>query len=304
MSLVQMNCKNCGAPLEKQGGEYVCKHCGARVLSVLDASVETGAEVIGAEEFERELQKRKSAFAVDFGTGYRVFEGATEVINGQIRQAARFLQSGKSYAVEEALRGVPDTVFAAERLRLLAAIGAKDEAELSYWAGNLHKTLHFERVLALADHEQRRVYERLAEVCAENARIAREIGEGMRLVEAQAYEDAERYGAVMCAKFAACARAWELLIAARCGRDRAYDPSADLAKCRRCPDFSMAFGEPLEGEDLPRSLSPLILERWREMKRKKQATSKWKGKFIGGLITAAGIALLVVIWTLIEKALS
>ena len=66
----------------------------------------------------------------------------------------------------------------------------------------------------------------------------------------------------------------------------------------------MAFGEPLEGEDLPRSLSPLILERWREMKRKKQATSKWKGKFIGGLITAAGIALLVVIWTLIEKALS
>lgn len=93
MSLVQMNCKNCGAPLEKQGGEYVCKHCGARVLSVLDASVEAGAEVIGSEEFERELQKRKSAFAVDFGNGYRVFEGATEVINGRFVRRRAFCRA-------------------------------------------------------------------------------------------------------------------------------------------------------------------------------------------------------------------
>lgn len=300
MALVQMNCKNCGAPLERQGDAYVCPHCGSRVLDILDASVEAGADIVTPAEFGERLKAQKTAFVVDFGDTLRAFDAQTEAWNAQLRQALRLLQARKDYAVEEALRGVPDTLFAAERLRLLADVGARDEAELACWSGDLRSRPHFERVCATGDFEQKRLYERIAEECAENARIGKEIARGKVLLDSEAFADAERYAAVMCAQYPTDARAWELLIAARCGKDGEYDPQHDLSYFFRCPNCEIVYGVPLEGETLPRTLSPAVRDRVRAIASKKGSRSAPLRKVLAGVIVLAGIGVLALVWALIE----
>lgn len=304
MSFVQMNCKNCGAPLERQGDAYVCGHCGARVINILDADILAEGEVIGAAEFERKLKEQKELLVFEIGDTVRAFDAETEVVNAQLRQAARDLRDGKMYKVDETLRGVSDTVFAAERLRLLADAGARDETELAYWSGDLKKNRHFERVCALGDFEQKRVYERLAEICAENERAGKEIARGAALLNAQAYEDAEKYAAAMCAQYPTDARAWELLIAARCGKEESYDPSHDLKYFFRCPNERVLYGDPLEGETLPRTVSPVIADRLRAVRSKRNARSGLLRKVIGSVAVAVTLGILALVWALIENVFS
>lgn len=303
MPYVQMNCKNCGAPLERQGDIFFCSHCGARVLRVLDAKIEAGQDIVSLEEFEKAAQEQKEILAIDPGDGLRRFDAGSGLLNAQLKQASIFLHDGKPYAAEEALEGVPDTIFAAERLRLLAQTGAKDELSLSFWAGDLRALDHFERVLALADFEQKRVYERIAAACEENKKITDKIAQGNKLMKAQAYEDAERYAAVMCGFYPAKSRAWELLIAARCAKDENYDPAHDLEFFLRCPDFEMTYGRPLSGV-LPQNVSPIIRDRVRKIEGKKQKSAAFWKKAVASLITLAGLAVLAIVWALLEKLFS
>ena len=185
MPYIQMNCKNCGAPLERQGDSFVCGHCGSRVFRILDAKIEAGQDILSREEFEKALQEQKNTAGADLGDGLRRFDAGSGLLNAQLKQASVLLHDGKPYAVEEALEGVPDTIFAAECLRLLAQTGAKDEQSLSLWAGDLRSSEHFERVMALADFEQKRVYERIAAV------IGR--GEGVTPAMAQRIKTEIRY---------------------------------------------------------------------------------------------------------------
>lgn len=303
MPYIQMNCKNCGAPLERQGDSFVCGHCGSRVFRILDAKIEAGQDILSREEFEKALQEQKNTAGADLGDGLRRFDAGSELLNAQLKQASVLLHDGKPYAVEEALEGVPDTIFAAERLRLLAQTGAKDEQSLSMWAGDLRSSEHFERVMALADFEQKRVYEHIAAVCEENKKIADEIAQGNKLMKAQAYEDAERYAAVMCGFYPAKSRAWELLIAARCAKDKNYDPARDLEFFMRCPDFEMTYGRPLDGV-LPQNVSPIIRDRVRETERKKQKSAAFWKKAVTSAITLAGLAVLALVWAFLEKLFS
>lgn len=301
MPYIQMNCKNCGAPLERQGDIFVCSHCGTRVLRILDAKIEAGQDIVSREEFEAAAQEQK--LTEDLGDGLRRFDVGSALLNAQLKQASIFLHDGKPYAAEEALEGVPDTIFAAERLRLLAQAGAKDEQSLSCWAGDLRSLDHFERTMALADFEQKRVYEHLAAVCAENKKIADEIAQGNKLLKSEAYEDAERYAAVMIGFYPAKSLAWELLIAARCGKDENYDPAHDLGFFLRCPDFEMTYGRPLSGV-LPQNVSPIIRDRVRETERKKQKSAAFWKKAVFSVITLAGLAVLALVWAVLEKLLS
>ncbi len=304
MPFVQMNCRNCGAPLERQGDAFVCGHCGAKVVRILDARID-GAEAVAVstEEFEKAVQEQKNIAEAEVGGGLHRFDFGSGLLNAQLKQAAMLLHDGKANAAEEVLEGVPDTVFAAERLRLLAEKGAKDELSLSFWAGDLRASEHFERVTALGDFEQKRLYERIAAACEENKRIADEIAEGYALLKAQAYGDAVRYAAVMCGFYPAKSRAWELLIAAHCAADKEYDPARDLEFLLRCPDFEMNFGRPLSGV-LPQDVNSLIRDRVRSIESKKQRSAALWKKAVAAAVTVAGLAVLALVWALLEKLLS
>ena len=126
-------------------------------------------------------------------------------------------------------------------------------------------------------------------------KIADEIAQGNKLMKAQAYEDAERYAAVMCGFYPAKSRAWELLIAARCAKDENYDPARDLEFFMRCPDFEMTYGRPLDGV-LPQNVSPIIRDRVRETERKKQKSAAFWKKAVASAITLAGLAVLALVW--------
>ena len=300
MPLVQMSCKNCGAPLKREGDGYICAHCGTAVANVLDVAIDPSRGILTQAEFEEAVRARRALFTAEHGV-LRVFDGQTEVCNAQLRQAERLVRQGKFYAVDEALRGVPDTIFAAERLRLLAEIGARDEAELSCWSGDLRTRAHFERLYASGGFEQKRLYDRIASSCAENERIGREIARGRALLRAQAYEDAEHYAAVMCAQYPLDARAWELLIAARCGKDADYDPQADLAFFLGCPNRTVLYGEALEGEALPRSIAPVISDRARAVAAHRHRKGAFLRKLLTGLAVLGGVGILALLWTMIDS---
>lgn len=304
MAYVQMKCENCGASLEKDAEGYICPHCKTRVIRILEDAGADGESGITAEAFEEALKRRKAMDCIAVDEGYRVFDGETERIRGQLRHAERLLRERKFYAIEEALQGIDETVFAAERLRLLAQAGAADEAELSYWAGDVRKLTHFERVTALADYEQKQIYARIEQICSQNAKAAREILEGDRLLQTSAFEEAERYAMAMCKKYPTASRAWALLIAARCGKDAEYDPWNDLSFFLRCPDCAITFQDPLPGEKLPAGLPPMIRERVLKIGAKKEKSANVLRKIVKGCLLVVALTILALIWTLLEKLFS
>lgn len=302
MALVQMNCKNCGAPLERRGTEYVCPHCGARVLDVVDAEG-TDAPVISAEEFEKILEEQKKGLVLEYGGELHELDAEGSAKRAKLHRAESLLRAGKPHEADLALEGLSDTLFPAVRLRLFAEAGARDEAELACWAGDVHALRWFDRVYALCDFEQRRVYDRIEKSCAENVGILKEIGQGMEVLRAGDVEEALRVALALCRKYPAKAKSWELLCAARCLADEEYDPTEDVGRFYRCPDCRILYGPPFEGEPFPRTGEKCIFERMREVERRKGAGKAVRAKIFGILLTALLLATAAVVWSALDSLL-
>ena len=192
MALVRMTCESCGAPLTQKEGMFRCEHCGASYIRVADPTFGADAENISLGEFEKMLEENSVVFAVDRGGSKELFDVDSEIVKGKLAFAHARLRDGAWADAVAALDGVGQDVFAAERIRLLASVGAADETQLAAYSGDLSALPEFENVKRLADERTRNAYERLADICRSNAVAEEKIAKGMELVDAQAAESAPK----------------------------------------------------------------------------------------------------------------
>lgn len=298
MALVRMTCENCGAPLAESGGMFRCEHCGASYIRVADPTFGADAENISLGEFEKMLEENSVIFAVDRGEGKELFDVGSEIVKGKLAFAhARLRDRAWSDAVA-ALDGVPEDVFAAERIRLLASAGAADETQLAAYSGDISELPHFENVKRLADERTRGAYERLADICRKNAVADEKIMKGMELVDAQAAESSLVYAKEMLRSYPAHAKAWGLYIAAKCLSDPTYDPTRDIGFMGKCPDFGYVFREETFS---PRVLAPVAAERYAAIEGKRNARSAALKKYVvGPFFAAIAVAFGIAVWKIAE----
>lgn len=298
MALVRMTCESCGAPLTQKEGMFRCEHCGASYIRVADPTFGADAENISLGEFEKMLEENSVVFAVDRGGSKELFDVDSEIVKGKLAFARARLRDGAWADAVAALDGVGQDVFAAERIRLLASVGAADETQLAAYSGDLSALPEFENVKRLADERTRNAYERLADICRANAVAEEKIAKGMELVDAQAAESALVYAKEMLRSYPAHAKAWGLYIAAKCLADRSYDPTRDIGFMCKCPDYKRVY---LEDGFSPRVLAPVAAERYAATEGKRNARSAALKKYvIGPVFAAAAVAMGIAVWKILE----
>ena len=304
MALADLKCTGCGAPLTARGNTYVCPYCGTTVVQIADAHVDANVQLLSPEEFRTRLEASRKTFVMAPGGG-GVCDIDDAVLKGKLAYAAQLLHEHKAYEVSGALKGIPETVFEAERLRFLAEIGVRDETELAAYAGDIRQLPHYQTLLAAGNGSCRETYTYISGICLENARILEEIGKGMELLSAAQIDQALAYGEQMVRQYPSHARAWELLIAARCAKDGAYDPFADLGYLLACPDAELTVtgGEMVNG--IPRYIAPGIADRCHAIRQKRERSGAFVRDFlIRPLLLLLGIGALIGIWQLITFLIS
>lgn len=302
MALVDMKCPNCGAPMHGREGRIECEYCGSLLLEFSALDGVEHADVVSVDEFKKRMEESKCRFAVDFG-GTALCDVDAEILKGKLRFAEEELRAGRAYKVDGILKGVPATVFAAERLRLLAEVGAADETELAAYAGEITAFSHYATMTDAATEQTRETYAYIADVCRQNAAANAEIGKGKEMLAVKMYSEGAEYAARMVAKYPTHARAWELLMHAKCLADAKYNPFDDLAKMKLCPDAAFAVTGGEENADgIPGGISDVVAERCRNVLAPAKARRAFLSKYVVvPLLTLAGIGILVGIWQLIER---
>lgn len=298
MELVGLTCTNCGAPLEEADGMFRCAHCGSVYIKVCDPADGFDAGSMSIEEFEKKLSESSVLFAVKGEEGTELFDTDAEIAASRLKYAAEKLCEGDFAGAADAVKEMPEDSFAAERVRMLAAAGAKDEGELAAFSGDLNSLPHFKNVVALADDRARAAYLKLSDICAAGAEASRKIKKGMAFVDAHDAEKAKLYADEMLRAYPTRSEAWELYMAAKCLRDEKYDPASDLCFMKKCPDFKYVFGD----EDfLLRPLSPVLASRLAATTAKKNTRAKFLNKYI---LTPVAVVVLVgggiAIWQLLS----
>lgn len=301
MALVEMKCTNCGAPMKASGGKFECEYCGTILLEMPTGVEAERPDVLSVGEFKEKLEEGKRNFVVDFG-GEAVADIDAEILKGRLKLAEEELRAGRANKVDEILKSVPDTVFAAERLRLLASVGVADETELAAYAGDLETNGHYTRATKLATPETKETYAYLADVCRQNVEVNAEIAKGREMLSLKMYDKGAEYATRMVSKYPTRARAWELLMEAKCLCDDKYNPFDDLEKFKLCPDAALAVtGGEEDADGIPRGISRVVAERCREVLKPVKSRRAFVSKYIvAPLLTAIGIAAVVGIWKLIE----
>ena len=304
MALVNMRCENCGAPLRENGDCYICEYCGSVVIHIPGGEGEY-SEGMSPGELKQKLFESGRSYTVVFPSEE---EGDIDaaIIRGKLRLAEKQLDEGNAYLAEETLKGLPEGYFPAERLRFLAFIGARDEAELAMYSGDIRKLPQFERLLTYCNEQNRETYIAIADVCLSNSRAAAEIDKGRQMILAGMKTEALDHAAAMVKKYPQHSRAWELLIEARCCSDPEYSPFADLEYFKACPDAVInVTGGAEDGAGLPLNISPLISSRCREIRKKQEINAKFiRDILIRPAVVVAVILALIGIWKLIDMLFS
>lgn len=301
MALVEMKCANCGAPMKERDGRFECEYCGSLLLEFASLDGVEGAAVVSVDEFRKKMEESKRRYAVNLG-GTALADVDGEILKGKLKFAEDELRAGRAYRVEGILKGVPDTVFAAERLRFFAETGAADETALAAYAGDVTAFEHYGTMTAAATEETRETYAYIAEVCRANAEADTEIAKGKEMLAVRMYAQGVEYAARMVAKYPSHAKAWELLTHARCLADGKYNPFDDLAKMKLCPDAAFAvMGGEEDADGIPRGIAEPVAERCRAVLQPAKARRAFLWKYVlAPLLTLAGIGVLVGIWQLID----
>ena len=297
MALIHMNCPGCGAALRAREHDYICEYCGSIVLRLPEKDGTVGATGLTADAFRRRLQESSRIFTVRMEQPPESDIDA-KILAGKLERAESSLREGKAYAAGELLRGVPDTVFRAARLRFLAETGARDETELSHYAGDITILRHYAEMMAAADSGTRETYGYIAELCRQNVQIQESIRKGHELLHLGQTEAALEYAEQTVERYGMYARAWELLIAARCCASESYNPYADLPYMEACPDAELTVtGGERDAYGVPRRIAQGIAERCGRIRRKEQERSEWLHRYlIRPLAVAVGIGILILFW--------
>ena len=298
MALVKLACTSCGAPLEERDGMFVCAHCGATYIGICDPREGFDAGGMSPEEFERKLAGYGELFVLKSEDGVELFDTDAELAASALRFAEGKLAEGDFAEAAKAAEGMAENSFRAARVCLLSAVGARNEAELSAYSGDIASLPQFERVAALADERIRGTYLRLAEVCAANAEASRKIEKGMGFVLAQDAESAKVYADRMLRSYPAHSEAWELYIAAKCLSDAAYDPSSDLEFLKKCPDYKYVYAP---DTFRARSFTPVVAERFAAFEGKRTARAAFIRRYIVTPLAAlAAVGVGMGVWKLFE----
>ena len=303
MANVNMKCPNCGAVLKVKDDCFVCDYCGAIIVSMADTGC--AADFTSLEAFKKRIDGTKKTFILHIDVDKDKYIDDM-IIKGKLKLAESYLKDGKFYRVSESLKGVPDTLFAVQRLLFLAEAGAKDELQLfAAYSGDITAFKHYNALVKSCGDENRRIYEHIARQCAENKKINAQIEKGKELINLNMPKEALSYAMEMRNKYPYYARAWELYIMAKSVSDEKYDPSEDLGFFMACPDAEPAItGGEVDYYGTPKNVSPIIYERCRKIKSKKYAWKKVTYKY---LITPLSVLLFLFLmlgfWKILEAIL-
>lgn len=271
MALINMKCDNCGAPLKAEGSAYVCDYCRAVYARIADPDAcLTGSVTI--EEFKQELEKSARTFSVSFDDAASDSYTDNELSRDRLRLAGELLRTGRGYRVAEVLKEIPDGLFKAqkERLLLLSEAGAADETELSFLAKDIKKLKHYDSFMSVCNESTKSTYEYISGICLQNLELEKKINNVRSLMAEGLAQKGEGYAKEIVARHPYKAKAWELLIEARCLNDPGYTPSEDLEYLLACRDAEMTVtGKNADRSEILRNISPVIAERIRRSDREK-----------------------------------
>ena len=300
MALVNMKCASCGATLTAKDGCCVCEYCGSVYFEMTGDVAPFGADTVSLSEFTAKLAESGKQYTVNCSCG--TFSDVDEaLLKSKLKAAQEALDKLEPYRVADILKGTPDSA-ATLRLRLLAKVGARSEAELAFYAGDLNKFKEYRALLATCDDATKDVYAAIAERCDHNAENAKKIAKGHEFLRIGQYSDGLAYAKKLLDELPFTARAWELLIRAKCLADKDYSPLEDLKKLEACPDYALMAGKgEKDVNGAPYDVAPEIRERCRTVAGKTRAKSNFFYRYLlKPLLVLVAVGALIGIWKLIE----
>ena len=210
-----------------------------------------------------------------------------------LRRASHLLEEGQ---FERAAEQIPaeDASFAAERLRFLAQMQVKGEAELACLPCDLSMKRGFERLCTLAGANSR-VYAEIARSCAEKSVVYTRIAEGKTLLTQGKEEEAASLACKLIGKYPLCAGCYDLYAAVRCASDAQYDPVSALEKLSACPDAFLYRRQKkfCFASQLQERVEKLAKRVPTKKQRLLRAALIWAG-------VLAGAAVVALVWTALE----
>ncbi len=301
MKMVNMKCVNCGAALTQSGGHYKCEYCGSLYFRLTSDAELPDALSLSVEDFIGKVEENGKVFTVKLDDPSASDVDRT-VLSGRLKKAEQSLSEGKSYMVFETLKDVPDTCFAAVRLKFLAEFGAKNESELSLYAGDVTRSRYYSALESAGDEATRATYRSIADMCLKNALIEKEIAKGKEMLAVGLYEEGLEYARNAVTAHPFRAKAWELFAQAKCLTDEKYDPTDDLKRLSACPDarINLTGGE-TDYYGAPENIAPVIAERCRAIYGKARSRSDFIFRYVvRPIIVIAAVGALISLWKLIE----
>lgn len=305
MAMVNMKCSSCGATLRAADGCLVCDYCGSVYFRLEKSDPHESEGTTSLQDFLASIDENYDTYCINCAKG--VISGAdADLVNNKIKAAGKALSDGEFYKVDDYLKGVPSDLFAAARLRLLSSACARSEAELSYYAGDIAKLPDYPDLVAACDEDAKAVYDRIKEICLNNARLAAKIAEGNELIRIERYDEALGYAEKLVKAHPFSSRARALLIKARCAAVRDYDPTDDLALLKACPDAALTFNaSDADVYGVPVNLDPYVKDYCRAFYRRRNAKKGFFFKYLlKPLLVIIAIGLLIGVWQLIDALVS
>lgn len=301
MAFVDMKCKSCGATLRVCDGYLTCDYCGSVYFRLSSDGIPDGAENTSLEEFLKKIDENTNTYCVNCSSGI-ISDADADLTASKLKAASKALENGEFYKVDDILKGLPRDMFAAARLRLLAAAGATSETQLCFFAGDLKKIKEYEDLLSCADDENNAVYSIVEQKCLENEKTVKEIAKGHEFLRIGQYADGLKFAEETVRKHPFFAKAWELLIKARCLNDEKYDPVEDLRRLQACPDASFAVSEnEKDVNGAPYGIDATIKERCRITAGKRNAKAEFFNRYLlKPVLVLIALGALIGIWKLIE----
>lgn len=235
MSIVQMNCPNCGGETEWKNGQYVCPYCHTILLNIVDAKIDCDVTILSSEEFSKKLDASRRQFVVKFDDKLEVFDVETKVINKRIQDATALLAERRFGDVLTMLEPIRADLFAVERLRYLAHCHVTSEYELAFFNDYIPE-YNYKKLLSLCDAETRKTYEAIRNIYYENNDARREISRVEELLKVDLRSDAILYAGEMCRKYPYTALSWAYLIWAK--NDGNFSTTvSEFEKMKECDDY-------------------------------------------------------------------
>lgn len=301
MTIVDMKCRSCGATLKACDGYMVCEYCGSVYFRLEKSSVPEGVDALSLGEFIKAADENLETYCINRAQG-TISDADADLVGNKLKAAERALANAEFFKVKDFLKGVPDDLFAAERLRLLAAVNAKSETELAMFAGDLSAFDDYAKLTACCDAQTKDIYDTIRKKCLDNAKLLSAVAKGNELIRIENYAEALDYAKTLTSRHPFSSRVRALLIKASCFAVDGYDPTDDLKRLEACPDAAIALA--VSDKDVygvPINLDPSVRDYCRKFYSSKRRTGGFFAKYLlKPLLVLIAVGALIGIWQLIS----